>query len=178
MRWLTLFCFLIASTVFAGDIYKEVLPDGRVIYSDRPGKESVEMRIEPLQTVKPPPRRVEQSRAMEVKPQQSPAPAPTYEELRLVSPAKDASVRENSGRVTVKVELSPELQVQSGHRLAVELDGTRLAGRFTGQQMELSNVDRGSHELAVVILDPSGNVIRRTQTHRFHLHRHSQLFTQ
>ena len=171
-----LFVLLMLPGLLSAEVYKSVLPDGRVIYSDQPTEGATTLPITPAPAIKPvpviPPNLVEP----ETVPQGESTPRPDYQGIIIIQPEEDATLRDNAGNLTLTVEVMPGLQVQAGHRLAVELDGVRLEGRFTGNRLHLSNVDRGRHSVVVSVVDADDKVLLRSSPRRIYLQRHSVLF--
>ena len=93
-----------------------------------------------------------------------------YEMLQVVSPANDASVRENAGNVTVSVAVNPELR--PGNRVQLEMDG-KVIRTTTTTQINLTEVDRGSHVLRAHIIDDGGDRLISSEPSVFHLSRYS-----
>ena len=93
-----------------------------------------------------------------------------YEMLQVVSPANDASVRENAGNVTVSVAVNPELR--PGNRVQLEMDG-KVIRTTTATQINLTEVDRGSHVLRAHIIDDGGDRLISSEPSVFHLSRYS-----
>jgi len=93
-----------------------------------------------------------------------------YEMLQVVSPANDSSVRENAGNVAVSVAVNPELR--PGNRVQLEMDG-KVIRTTTTTQINLTEVDRGSHVLRAHIIDDSGDRLISSEPSVFHLSRYS-----
>ena len=146
-----------------------------MIYSDQPMQDATPVTIEPPPALPaPPPRPVKQTAPPPV--EEAPAERPpNYQAIDILAPKEDSVVRDNSGNVGIRVQVLPALQVQAGHRLAVVLDGSQLQGRFTGNRLSLSNVDRGTHSVVVQVVDEQGNVLLRSAPRSFHMKRHSIL---
>jgi len=153
-------------------IYKSVLPDGTVIFTDQPELGAEKIDVPNLQTYPPP------SVSTAIDPQISPPQeaAVIYTSLIITSPANDATIRENSGKVEIHVATEPPLQAQAGHKILVKMDGQAIGEPATTQQYVLDNVDRGTHSLQASILDASGNTLVESETVIFHLKRISILF--
>jgi len=170
---LLLLVLCLPSWLAATEVYKSVQPDGSVIYSDQPMQDATPVTIEPPPALPaPPPRPVKQTAPPEEAPAERP---PNYQAIDILAPKEDSVVRDNSGNVGITVQVLPALQVQAGHRLAVVLDGSQLQGRFTGNRLSLSNVDRGTHNVVVQVVDEQGNVLLRSAPRSFHMKRHSIL---
>ncbi len=90
-----------------------------------------------------------------------------YDMLRVLVPEPDASVRSSAGELIVSVTNEPTLQ--RGHRYRLLLDGQPTADPGPSPVFALSNIDRGSHQLAVEILDEQGRIVERTANQPFHM---------
>lgn len=101
-------------------------------------------------------------------------PAAAYESVRIVSPQAEATLRSNSGDLEVRVEVQPALQPQ--HWLLLRMDGQEMGELQKGGGFQLSNIDRGSHQLLVEVVDQDRAVIAQSSPVTIHLHRHSILF--
>jgi hypothetical protein len=145
-------------------IYKWVMPDGSIQYSDRPQEEGAkELDLPPLQTFTPPP-----TPALDRDDEDQKTAAAGYDSVRVVAPKPDESLRDNAGTVTVRVELEPPLQ--PGHKVEILLDGTAI-GSGAGSSATLTNVDRGSHTVSAVVKDAEGRSVASAPGVTFHLKR-------
>jgi hypothetical protein len=106
-------------------------------------------------------------------PIESPQPEPLfrYEMLRLLIPEPDATIRSTAGELIVTATSEPSLQ--RGHRYRLLLDGKPTAEPGPSPVFALKNVDRGTHHLAVEILDEQGRIVERTANQPFHMQRMS-----
>ena len=77
-----------------------------------------------------------------------------YQSMRIVQPQAGGAVRNDDGRVPVFISLEPGLQ--RGHRVTLTIDGRPLSSTFDDLSIELSGVQRGSHELQAAISDANG----------------------
>ncbi|MBA1381483.1 DUF4124 domain-containing protein [Pseudomonas brassicacearum] len=94
-----------------------------------------------------------------------------YEMLRLLIPEPDATIRSTAGELIVTATSEPGLQ--RGHRYRLLLDGNPTAEPGPSPVFALKNVDRGTHHLAVEILDEQGRIVERTANQPFHMQRMS-----
>jgi hypothetical protein len=94
-----------------------------------------------------------------------------YDLLRILVPEPDATIRSNAGEIIVSVTNEPRLQ--PGHRYRLLLDGQPTAEPGLSPVFPLSNIDRGSHNLSVEILDEQGRTVERTANQPFHMLRTS-----
>lgn len=153
------------STLSVAEVYKRTLPNGSVEFTDiAPDKNAQPLKLPPLSTY----------------PGQTPSPVSaadagkatadesTYESVAITRPADDATIRENSGQLSVSTSLSPALN--PNHALALYLDGKKVAQNTSGS-FQLNNIDRGTHSLQVHILDHAGKTLLSSQSVTIHLHR-------
>lgn len=92
-----------------------------------------------------------------------------YSTLGIVSPANDISVRENSGRITVTVDILPPLFADQQLRLL--MDG-KIVGQSSGPSFPLENVDRGTHSLLLEVVDATGKSLQQSPVTTFHMQRY------
>ncbi len=153
-------------------IYKWVMPDGSIQYSDRPQEEGAkEAELPPLQlyTAPPPPAEDPQSEDDDVA---APAEAVDYTTVEFVSPKAGEVIRDNGGTVNVQLKLEPALQ--SGHTVEISLDG-KPVGSGKGTSASLTNVDRGSHTVSAVVKNADGATVASAPGVSFELKRASRL---
>lgn len=153
------------------EIYRTVDEHGNVVFTDIPppsGQTSESVTINPVNTFAVP------APAVTAPPVEADVPEVAhYDSIRILTPANDATVRENAGNVTVAVALIPPLR--AGDRLVLYMDGNQSPVRAQGASFQLENVDRGSHTIGVRVLDDSGRVAAEAETSTFHLQRVSAL---
>jgi hypothetical protein len=94
-----------------------------------------------------------------------------YDMLRILVPEPDATIRGSAGEIIVSVTNEPGLQ--PGHRYRLLLDGQPTAEPGFSPVFPLSNIDRGTHNLSVEILDEQGRTVERTANQPFHMQRTS-----
>jgi len=167
-----LLSLLLAAVPAAGTkVYKWVMPDGSIQYSDRPQQEGAEqVELPPLQTFSPPPAPARSAAGSGGS--DAAAQASGYERLEVVSPGPDEVVRDNGGTVRVRLALEPPLA--SGHTVEILLDGKPIgSGRATSASV--TSVDRGSHTVSAVIKDEQGNTVASAPSVSFHLKKVSRL---
>lgn len=101
------------------------------------------------------------------RPQAEAPPLYRYDLLRVLVPEPDATLRSSAGELIVSVTSEPGLQ--RGHRYRLLLDGKPTAEPGLSPVFALTNVDRGSHNLSVEILDQQGRTVERTANQPFHM---------
>ena len=160
-----LFISLSLSLAAAPKVYKKVNPDGSVEYSDVPPDDTAEpITLKPMQSISLQP----------LAPAQASQPAPVkavpfkYESIRILSPQDDEGIRSNNGDFTAKGELLPSLQRDLEHHLQWLLDGKEVPNA-NGLTLNLKNVDRGTHQLQLRVVDFDGKVVIETPVISFHI---------
>ena len=156
--------FLLAILALGGAaVYRWTDADGVVHYSDRPHPGAEKNNIEAAPAAgaarTPPGGVLAGSEAAEVT-------SARYEELSIQSPAQDEVLWNIEGQLDVTARVEPSLR--PGHQLQVLLDGRSVAILPPGSsQTRLSEVFRGTHTLAVEILDEAGKPLMRSVPVKF-----------
>jgi hypothetical protein len=162
----TLMC-LASTAAFAATIYKWVDEKGVTHYSDQPHDKAQKVEVTSAQTYTPVP--VGDSGPS---PSQA-APAESYSVCEIASPDND-EVFFNTQTVSASVRLDPALQ--SGHRIAIALDGKRVSDSYSGTDFTLQPVYRGTHSVMAVIENAStGQAVCTTPTVTFHVRQPSDI---
>lgn len=165
-------CLLACGSASAA-VYKTVDEQGNVVYTDDPVGNGEPVKLPPLSTVPPPPARVPQASPSA---EQTGAQAAPYEQLAVVKPAPDETLRDNTGDVQVQLSIKPGLDKEAGDRLQYFLDGQPQGAPTTADKTRFSNVNRGTHTVEAAVVDASGNELKRSDGVRFYLHRESVNF--
>lgn len=76
--------------------------------------------------------------------------AAPYSLLQLTGLPDDEALRANNGTFAVQVEITPKLANQ--HRLQLVIDGQAYGAASTSTRLQVVNLDRGEHRLAVQVL--------------------------
>jgi hypothetical protein len=150
-----------------GGIYSYTDAEGNRVFTDRPtGQAMEEVQLKPSNSMAaqptPAPRVVQPPKPQE---------ATIRYQLQILSPAADEAIRNNAGSVSVTVQAEPALQ--PGHAYQVLLDGQPFGAPGEETTFELSNVDRGTHQLAVAVVDAQERVLQQSESLSFHLIRTS-----
>ncbi|WP_040260134.1 DUF4124 domain-containing protein [Pseudomonas massiliensis] len=152
MRRALLLCLPLACASAHGQIYKYTDANGNTVYSEQPpppGRASQPLNLPPLNSVPmpkgaPPPAPATQAPAID------PAPPAAYSVLELTDVPADGAIRANNGTFDVGVSIQPRLA--AGHLLQLVLDGVAYGTPGNVPRLQLVNVDRGQHSLAVQVL--------------------------
>jgi len=163
MRILLLFMGLLVSSVTA-DVYRSVDDSGNVVYSDKSSPEAEKIQIDQIQTIEAP-----DVGPFEYTPPKNPESASIYTKLEITSPEDGATIRSNSGEISIGSALAPGLNITAGHQLVLIMDGNDVA--TGGPQFNLENVDRGTHSVSIAIKDRNGKVVMQSAPVTFTLQR-------
>jgi hypothetical protein len=167
MHWFILFLAFMVTVGVSAEVYKWADSEGNIVYSDRPHPGAEELKNLEVQTYPAP-------KLPSSAPELKPKPFPGYDKVEITSPANDEAIRENTGNVSVSVNLMPDLQTGLGHKLMLLIDGKKVT-EGTATQFQLTNLDRGSHSLQATVIDPSGKEVASSAPSTFHLQRVSTL---
>lgn len=150
----------------AAEVYTYIDAEGNRVFTDSPGQHKAQ-RIEmaPSNQISNQPAAIRPPPAYD-----APILAPAYQLLRILVPQPDATIRDGSaGDLIVTATSEPGLL--PGHNYRLLLDGQPVGEPGRSPVFPLSNVDRGTHQLAVEILDEQGRILERTPTQPFHMMR-------
>lgn len=166
MRFVLL-CLLLLGQPAMAEVYTYIDSEGNRVFTDRPKGNAEKVEIAPtngMNQATPPTVRVPV-------PEAAPAPVAAYQMLRVLIPEPDATVQEgSSGDLIVTLTSDPALM--DGHNYRVVLDGN-IAGTGRSPVFPLSNLDRGTHQLAAEIVDEQGRIVERTPSQPVHIIRTS-----
>ncbi len=151
----------------AAGLYKHVNPDGSVEFTDFPrSTQDKPVILSPMSTFTPTP--VPPVRST---PQKT-AGTTQYTAANITSPANEATIRDNTGKLTIKTSVTPSLQ--PGHKIVLLNNGEKKGESTTGF-FELNNVDRGAHILTIQVQDSTGKTLISSQAVTVFLHRRSSI---
>ncbi|WP_296269838.1 DUF4124 domain-containing protein [Pseudomonas sp. UBA6323] len=159
-------CLLLALALpVSAQIYKYTDANGNTVFTNQPpdGTAAESVELPPTNTVEmhtpslPAPE--------DDAPTQSEAP---YAELSLTGIPDDEAMRANNGTFIVGVNIQPRLQ--PGHRLRLILDGEPYGQASNVPSLQLTNLDRGEHALAVAVMDGE-RIVQQSATETFTVQR-------
>jgi hypothetical protein len=179
-RLILMLLLLLPAAPVLAEVYKWVDEAGNVHYTDMPdqGQEATKLPAfqykspvpstptPPLSTSTPP------ATSTSIPSDFAPDAGVTYS-ITITSPEQDATVRDNQGIVPVAIDTSP--LPREGLVYQMYLDGKPWYEPFSGQNVFLSNVDRGTHTIHVQLLNSQGGSLGQSNSVTFHLHRTSIL---
>lgn len=170
--WWQCLCVIGLTLFISGLSYAEIYTwtdeNGNRIYSDQPNEKAETLELGPLPTYEPPKIPVKSA-------EETPAePAFTqYDILVIQTPEQDETIHSNPGNITVIATVHPGLQ--PNHQLQLLLNGKPVLdpGKQTGWYLE--NVDRGEHQLQVIVITDKNETFQSSPIITVHLKRHSIL---
>ncbi|AMZ73116.1 MULTISPECIES: DUF4124 domain-containing protein [Pseudomonas] len=168
IRWLIALGLSLAALPGMAQVYTYIDAQGNRVFTDqpRPGN-AKKVQLPPANRLPTPPASTNPPPAAEVPSK----PLFHYEMLRLLIPEPDATIRSTAGELIVSVTSEPGLK--KGHRYRLLLDGQPTGAPGPSPVFALSNIDRGTHQLAVEILDEQDRIVERTANQPFHMQRMS-----
>ncbi len=140
---------LLVAVPAAAQIYKYTDANGHTVYSDHSpdGVKAQSVELPPLNTVEPQTPSTPSTPTAET----SEPPRSAYNILELAGLPSEEALRANNGTFTVNVLIKPRLQVP--HQLRLVLDDEPYGQPSNVPILQLVNVDRGEHRLAVQVID-------------------------
>lgn len=165
MRWLLAACLSLMAAAASAEVYTYVDAQGNRVYTDQPGAGNAK-RV-PMATSNRMSANPTAAAPMAAAKKAEAKPLFHYDMLRVLVPDPDATVRSSAGELIVSVTSEPGLQ--RGHRYRLLLDGQPTAEPGPSPVFALNNIDRGSHNLSVEILDEQGRIVERTANQPFHM---------
>lgn len=157
-------CLLFGVTQSAlAQVYTYVDADGNRVFTDQPHRNAKKVDIAPTNRVDQPAK----APSRPSKPKPAAGPIFHYQLLRILAPEPDSTIRDIEGNLNVTVSNEPELQPDHLYRLL--LDSKPYGEPTRSQVFPLTNIDRGTHQLSVEIIDQYGRVLERTPNQPFHL---------
>ncbi|HEY5716688.1 MAG TPA: DUF4124 domain-containing protein [Psychromonas sp.] len=159
------------STLAETKIYHWVDADGKIHYADTatPGTETIQVSNENVVSME----NIGRDSATEEVSSVAEAvkeSAITYQ-ATIISPADDSLLRSNDGTINIQVQTMPEKT--NAQKLQLFLDGKPLGNPQISSTIRALNIDRGTHQIQVQLLDEKGNTLAQTQVVTVHLQRAS-----
>ncbi|KTC74886.1 hypothetical protein Lbir_0676 [Legionella birminghamensis] len=161
-----LLLFLTVNVVHA-DIYKWVDSNGNVHFTDKPHPGAEKIELPEAQTYSPATNQPAETEQIE-KPADE-EEKETYSYLAVSQPQNEATIRNNQGYVPIIIEIKPDLR--KGDLLQILYDGEPLGDPQATTIFALNDVKRGSHTIAVQIVDAEGNVLNTSEAITIYMQR-------
>ncbi len=153
--------------VSAETVYKTVDKEGNIIFSDTKTENAEVIEIQDAQALDIP-----KVRAFKLSPPKEKHKTSVYTKLVIVSPQNDATIHSNEGNVNININIEPE--INNKDTLVLYLDGKQVE---TGKkpQFLLTNINRGTHTVAVALKNQDGVEVKHSDKVTFHVRRISIL---
>jgi len=161
------FILLLIVLPATAQIYKYTDANGATAYSNQPpdGVSAQPVELPPLNSVE---RQPAGEAAPATEAGRKEEPHKTYEELELTGLPGTEALRANNGTFTVTALIKPHLQ--GHHLLRLLLDGQPYGQPGNVPTLQLVNIDRGEHHLAVQVIDGE-NVVQQSPAVTFTVQR-------
>ncbi len=165
MKRLILLFSLCITPALAQQVYKVVSEDGSVTYTDKPVPGAEPVQLGPLNQVAMP---TPQTNARQAPPQPPAKPKP---QLEILSPADEATIRNNAGDMQIAAKLT---NAESKGRFRLYMDGALITSQST-PLFQLQGINRGAHTFYIEYADNKGKTLASTPPRTFYLHQASRL---
>ncbi len=154
----------------SAEVYTYIDKDGNRVFTDQPARGNAQkLQLAPPNAMPnqpgvrmPPPLYAPTTPAL-------PPGPPAYQLLRILVPEPDSTIRANDGALIVSATSDPALL--PGHLYRLLLDGKPVGEPGRSPVFPLYNVERGTHQLSVEIIDTLGRTIEQTPNQPFHMFR-------
>jgi|GEM_PF-445244 len=173
VRKCLLVLFLLPFSIQA-DIYRSVDRDGNVTFTDEPNNKAELIELEELPSYEAAPipiLPVENTEAAPVE-EESDLKKPKYK-ISITSPEQNQSIWTGGGVLAASVSVQPELNPNRADKVQFKLDGKKVGDPQTDLSYTFENIERGSHILAVSVVDKKGKILKTSKSILFHMHRNS-----
>lgn len=157
-----------SSFVYAETVYKTVDAEGNIIFSDEDIEGAEKIELEEPQTISIPEIKSGYRSTTKLVPKEI-----EYTQLEIISPKNDTTIRSNEGKINIKVKIMPVLE--KDNFIVFLLDGREVS---TGKSYEylLSDLDRGTHTVSVLVKNEKDAILKRSEQLVIHLRKESKLF--
>jgi hypothetical protein len=166
-RFFSIILLLLLALPAGAQIYKYTDADGNTAYSNQPpdGVPAQAVELPPLNSIE---QRPPAGSGTPTPAANSDEPRNAYEILELTDIPTEEALRANNGTFTVGVRAQPRLQ--SPHRFRLLLDGQTYGQPTNVPRLQLVNIDRGEHSLAVQVIDGE-RLVQQSETVSFTVQR-------
>lgn len=162
-----LFVFLMmAICISNAQIYKWTDSQGVVHFSDKPHEGAEKVKIPEAQTYTPP--ADDAGGAPQQDNVKQKEDEDKYTKLEIIQPQNEATIRNNQGYVVVAVQIEPDLS--QGDNLQIIFDGSPLGDPQPNLLFQLNGIYRGSHTIAVQVLNAKGDVLKTSDSITIFMH--------
>ena len=156
----------LGSTVIGQEIYKQVLPDGSVVYSDQRPTPNAEPIVLPELTLVAGGTNQSTNRASRSNDQDAQSDERPSLQFTLLEPTPDQTYWNTAYTLTARV--SDIGRLSSTHRVRFLVDG-ELRGESRSSSLLLTDVYRGEHAIQAELINSRGVVVATTDSVTFHM---------
>ncbi|NMH59772.1 DUF4124 domain-containing protein [Alteromonas ponticola] len=165
--WAVAVSLLVVNKVDADPVYKVVQEDGTVLYTNEPQQGAEEVTLADT-TKNAVPALSSQTRAQ---PALQPPPKNKPDvQVSILSPAPEATIRDNQGNLLIKAQASANAR----GRYQLWFDGAALETNQSGI-FSLEGINRGAHDYQVKFIDNKGKTLASSPQQTLYLHQASAL---
>jgi len=170
----TLWLVIFVTFGVQADIYRSIDREGNVTFTDEPDTKAELIELEELPTYEALPIPVAVPLETSTLPDGAEATAkkPKYK-ISVMYPEQNQSIWEGGGIFTATVTVQPQLNANRADQIQFKLDGKAVSGPQSELSHTFENIERGSHILAVSVVDKNGKVLKTSKSILFHMHRNS-----
>ena len=161
----TLIAAISTNTTAQTNVYKSVNEEGIVEYSDQPREGAETIKVKNPQSITLPKGADVFSPSSNEKETDN---NNIYQSIVITQPTHDSAFNSGSGQILVSSKTTPPLS--SNHSIQLVVDGTSYNNNKSGS-FNLNNVDRGTHQVQVNVINDTGDILISSEVTTFTLHR-------
>lgn len=160
---------MICVGVIHAQIFKWTDSNGVVHFSDHPHDGAKVIKLPDAQTYSPPAVPALNNEASTANEKSSNSSGEVYTSLAITQPLNEATIRNNKGYLVVVAQLQPELI--PGNKYQLLFDGAPLGDAQPNPAFQLNGINRGSHTVAVQVVNAEGDALITSDSVTFFMHR-------
>lgn len=172
LKIIFLFVFVCLPHYATAAIYQSVDAQGNVVYSDQPSAHAQTVNLPqntpPTIPTAPPPSQNAPT-LLNALPTTQPNDVTVYKTLSITSPVNEQTIWDNSGNVSISVNVEPALAAND--TIELMLDGQVFASSQSNASFSITGVDRGTHVLQVRIVNKDQKVVKVSNVITIYLHK-------
>ena len=158
---ITLFSLCWITNINSEEIYISRDANGVIIYSDQPKNGATPVTIDNTINVMPSVSQINNPKQTQVEAQKF--------KIKILQPIHEETIRNNNGSLTIIGEVFPEFF--AGHTAQLYLDNLPYNQRQSTPLFNLTNIDRGEHNVKIELINETGTVIATSDKVTFYMHR-------
>ncbi len=149
----------------AGEVYKTVDENGKVVYSDvKPSQAAEPHKLPAINSQKPGKHSASSTRP-------KPKPAPNFNKVKILYPLQGNTIFANQGGLTIRAQAQPYLP--PGATLQAFINGTPQGRAGTSTEFSIPEIERGTKIISVIMKDQEGKVLATSDSVTVHVKRPS-----